>query len=136
MRLKANQPQHGLGEHGRGRERGGLMAGAHLPMRDHSGVSDARGYKGSATRRNGEHTGKPARGDSSHLPAAAKGNSKGTAPPPLKAHPGVRGSPDSHLGDAGRGGTGRIGKSDAYKGKPTKYAEDITHDAFERLGAE
>jgi hypothetical protein len=135
MRLKANKPQHGM-SHARPREMRGLMEGAHMPMRDHSGVSDAKGYKDSPARRNGEHTGKSARGDSSRLPAAAKGNSKGTAPPALKAHPGVRGTPDSHQGDAGRGGTGRIGKHDSYKGKPTKYSEDISHDAFERLGAE
>lgn len=113
----------------------GAKAGAHLPMRTNSGFDDARGYEGSPKRRNGAHTGKAARGDTGLLGAAAKGNSKGTAPPPLGSKPGVRGTPDSHLGTAGRGGTGRIGKADNFKGNPTEYPENISHSSFEKLGA-
>jgi hypothetical protein len=89
-----------------------------------------------SVRRNGFHTGKPSQGDTSLLKESAAGNAKGSAPPGTGKGFGVRGSPDSHLGTAGRGGTGRIGKHDAYKGAPTKYTEDISHSSFEKLGAD
>lgn len=46
------------------------------------------------------------------------------------------GTPDSHLGTAGRGGTGRHGKGDSYKGRATDMSESPTHSWFERLGAD
>src|SRR5277367_5966431 len=134
MKLKmANKPHHGVGPHAKPREMKGLMAGAHVPQRIISGNSDARGYQDSPSRRNGRHTGRPARGDTGLVKS---GNSEGTAAPGIGKGKGVQGSPDSHLGNAGRGGTGRIGKGDSYKGAPTKYPEDISHSAFERLGSE
>jgi hypothetical protein len=105
-------------------------------------ISDARAFGkevptgGPSARRDGYHSGKASKGDTSLLKGANKGNSHGTPPTALSARPGVRGSPDSHLGTAGRGGTGRIGKHDAYKGAPTKYTEDISHSSFEKLGAD
>ena len=92
--------------------------------------------KAASARRNGFHTGKPSKGDTSLIKGENKGNSFGTAPTALSSKPGVRGSPDTHMGNAGRGGTGRIGKHDAYKGAPTKYSEDISHASFEKLGAQ
>jgi hypothetical protein len=131
MRLKmANKPHHGEGEHGRQSRKGNPGGGTHLPQRVNTG-----GLMG-PDRDIGKHSGRAAKGNSSILPKGAQGNAKGLAPTALSTKPGVRGSPDSHLGTAGRGGTGRIGKHDAYKGKPTKYSEDISHSAFERLGAE
>lgn len=63
------------------------------------------------------------------------GEPKGSPSPGVSARKGVRGNPDSHMGDAGRGGTGRHGKGDNYKGRPTSSSETITHEAFEKLGA-
>lgn len=140
MRLKrANQPQHGLGPHGK-LPRGlmhpeGGSAGAHVPQRITSGHEDRRGYQDSKERRNGEHSGKAAKGDSRKR-SGAEGNAKGSPPPGIGKGMGVRGSPDTHFGDAGRGGKGRVGKADNYKGRPTSYPEDITHQSFERLGAD
>ena len=132
MRLKmANKPLHG---ESKGRQMAPLKAGAHMPMRNHSGASDAKGYKGGAVRRNGEHTGGLLGGDTRRK-SGPEGNSKGSPPPALNSRPGVAGTLDSHLGTAGRGGTGRIGKHDSYHGKPTKYSEDISHSAFEKLGS-
>jgi hypothetical protein len=90
--------------------------------------------RGGSARRDGYHTGKPSKGDTSLLKGNV-GNSHGTAPPGVGTGKGVRGTPDTHLGTAGRGGTGRIGKHDAYKGAPTKYPEEISHASFEKLGA-
>jgi hypothetical protein len=136
MRLKQNVPHHAPGLMGSPREKAPLKAGAHMPMRLTSGFNDSKGYQGSPTRRNGAHTGRAPKFEQGILPNAAKPNAKGTAPPPLGSKPGVRGTPDSHLGAAGRGGTGRIGKGDSYKGQPTKYSEDISHSSFEKLGAD
>lgn len=134
--MTGGAPHRGMGPRGTAREKSPLKAGAHMPMRHTSGNSDARGYQDSASRRNGAHTGRLRSGDTGLLGSSAKGNAKGTAPPALGSKPGVRGTLDSHLGDAGRGGTGRIGKHDSYKGNPTKYSEDISHSAFEKLGAD
>lgn len=101
-------------------------AGAHIPMRVNSLMHSAA---------DGRHTGKAGKGNTSILPKAAEGNGKGTTPPALSSKPGVRGTLESHSGDSGRGGTGRIGKHDNFKGKPTAYTEDISHNAFEKLGA-
>jgi hypothetical protein len=139
MRLKSNTPHHGQGEFGRVRTKSPMKAGAHMPMRHNSGFDDARGYSQSGNeRRSGKQTGHlKADGTSdTRRRAGAEGNSKGAPPTALTAHPGVRGTHESHLGTAGRGGTGRIGKHDAYKGAPTKYTESISHDAFEKLGAD
>jgi hypothetical protein len=192
LKMRANAPHRGLGEHGRGREKAPLKAGTHVAQRTESGFHDAKGYQGSAkvglgqrqsgkvpklprdaghfhpldtrierssrglmgdisdtrkmgrettsrsasARRDGFHTGKSSKGDTSILAESAAGNSKGSAPPGVGRGKGVQGSPDTHLGTAGRGGTGRIGKGDNYKGAPTKYSEDISHSAFEKLGAD
>lgn len=139
MKLKrTGVPKHGLGPHGKLPK--GLMhpeggyTGEHMPQRITSGHEDRAGYQDSGSRRNGEHTGKAAKGDSRRK-QGPEGNSKGSPPPGIGKGMGVRGSPDTHYGDAGRGGTGRIGKSDAYKGAPTKYPEDISHESFEKLGS-
>src|SRR5580698_6062992 len=133
LRLKGNAIHRGEGEHGKQSRKAGIKANAHMPMRHDDGLHDRSGYKDSPTRRNGAHTGKQAKYEQGLLGESAKGNGKGTAPPALSSKPGVRGTPESHMGDAGRGGTGRIGKHDAYKGAPTKYSEDISHSSFEKL---
>lgn len=136
MRLKrANQPQHGLGEHGKQRQKAPLAAGAHVPQRIESGYHDAKGYEGSHERRNGKHTGSLKDGDTRKR-HGAEGNSHGSPPPGVTAEKGVRGNPDSHMGDAGRGGSGRHGKADNYKGKPTAMTEEPSHHWFEKLGAD
>lgn len=136
MKLRrANKPVHGLGEHGSVHRKGGLMGvGEHLPQRHDVGNSDARGYQQSAARQMGRHVGPLKEGDTRKR-QGPEGLSKGSPPPGVTARKGVRGNPDSHMGDAGRGGTGRHGKGDSYKGQPTSYSETISHDAFEKLGA-
>jgi hypothetical protein len=84
----------------------------------------------------GRHTGAAPKFEQGILPAAARGNSRGTAPPGIGSGKGVRGSLDSHLGDAGRGAPGKFGRGDAWKGKPKAMSEDISHSAFEKLGAD
>lgn len=138
LRRTANKPIHGLGPHGKLPK--GLMhaeggsAGAHMPQRITSGHEDRNGYQDGAERRNGEHTGKAAKGDSRHR-SGPEGNSKGSPPPGIGKGMGVRGSPDSHLGDAGRGGSGRHGKGDSFKGKSTSMTEEPNHNWFEKLGS-
>lgn len=136
MKLKrANAPHHGLGEHGKVQRKGGLMGvGEHLPQRHNVGNSDARGYQQSAARQMGRHVGPLKEGDTRKR-QGPEGNSKGAPPPGVTTRKGVRGNPDSHMGDAGRGGTGRHGKSDSYKGAPTKLSESPTSEWFEKLGA-
>jgi hypothetical protein len=131
MKLKLsrpNAPHRAMGPRGTPKQKAPLNAGAHMPMR-HSGSL----MESPAVRRNGKHTGQIPPADTNMLPAKDKGNSKGTAPPTLGNV--SRGTLDKHLGDSGRGGTGRIGKHDGFKGQPTKYTEDISHSAFEKLGA-
>jgi hypothetical protein len=134
-RLAPNKPHHGLGEHGTARRKSGLMGvGEHLPQRHNVGNSDARGYQQSASRQMGTHKGPLKEGDTRKR-NGPEGLSKGSPPPGVTARKGVRGNPDSHMGDAGRGGTGRHGKGDNFKGKPTEMSETISHEAFEKLGA-
>ena len=128
----ANKPHHGMSSPKRMR---GLMAGDHLPQRTNTGYDDSKGYEGSSSRRLGKHTGAEAKGDSRRR-SGPEGDSRGSAPPGVGKGTGVRGSVSSHGGDAGRGDRGRLGKGDAYKGKPTALSEDISHESFERLGAE
>lgn len=136
MKLKrANQPHHGLGEHGKVHRKGGLMGvGEHMPQRHNVGHNDARGYQQSAARQMGRHTGPLKEGDTRKR-QGPEGLSKGSPPPGVSARKGVRGNPDSHMGDAGRGGTGRHGKGDNFKGQPTKLSESPTSEWFEKLGA-
>ena len=134
-RIAPNRPHHGEGEHGIQRRKGGLMGvGQHLPQRHNVGNSDARGYQQSATRQMGRHVGPLKEGDTRrrHGP---EGLSKGSPPPGVTARKGVRGNPDSHRGDSGGGGAGRIGKADNFKGKATPLSESPSHEWFERLGA-
>ena len=88
-----------------------------------------------SARRDGFHTGKASRGDS-NIRKGAEGNGQGSAPPGVGKGQGRRGTPDSHLGTAGRGGTGKFGKGDSYKGKPTNYSEEPGHNWFEKLGSD
>jgi hypothetical protein len=129
-------------------DRKGYPEGPKPPSRDHARRPDKfPGTKGeqhrldaeqtsrsAQERRNGKNTFPAAKGDSRRR-EGMEGNGKGSPPPGIGQGMGVRGSPNTHLGTAGRGAPGRIGKSDSYKGKPTPYPEDITHDAFEKLGA-
>ena len=127
----ANKPIHGLGPHGKPKRMGGLMAGAHMPQRVNTGESDRKGYDGSEGRKNGRHTGAPAKGDSRRR-HGAEGNGKGS--PPTKMGSRGAGSTSGHMGTSGRGGAGRVGKGDSYKGKPTAYPDEISHSQFEKLG--
>lgn len=78
----------------------------------------------------GRHSGPAARFDQNARKSAA-GNGLGST----LHNGGRRGTPDSHLGTAGRGGAGRLGKHDAYKGRATPLSESISHEQFEKLGA-
>jgi hypothetical protein len=96
---------------------------------------DARAVKSAERARHspltlGRHSGHPARFDQNARKSAA-GNGLGSK----LENGGRRGTPDSHLGTAGRGGPGRLGKHDAYKGKATPLSESISHAQFEKLGA-
>lgn len=135
MKLKANTPHHGLGEFGHAKRMGGLMAGTHLPQRTNSGYDDCKGYSDNGQeRRNGKQTGKlKAEGDTRRR-KGAEGNAKGSAPPGISHTKSA--SLADHKGTSGRGGPGRIGKPDNWKGSAQKLTEDISHSAFERLGAE
>lgn len=133
MRLRrANKPHHGLGEHGQVHRKSGLMGvGEHLPQRHNGGNTDARGYQQSAARQNGRHTGPLKEGDTRKR-KGPEGNSKGAPPPGVtKGAKGV----ESHLGTSGRGGTGRHGKGDNFKGRATDMSESPTSAWFEQLGA-
>jgi hypothetical protein len=129
VRLRQNTPHQGL--LGKPRQKAPLDAGAHMPPRETSGFDDRKGYQAGDTRRMGKHTG-PAPKEDQRRREGAEGNSKGSAPPGRGK--GVNGSPDSYLGTAGRGAPGKFGKADGFKGKHA-YAEEISHNEFERLGA-
>lgn len=133
MKLRrANQPHHGLGEHGSVHRKGGLMGvGEHLPQRHNSGNSDHKGYQQSPARQMGQHKGPLKEGDTRKR-KGPEGNSKGS-PPPGVTH-GAKGV-DNHLGTSGRGGSGRHGKGDNFKGKPTAMSESPNSAWFEQLGA-
>lgn len=129
MKLKANKPVHGMGMNGSARAPAPLKAGAHMPLRLSSGYSDARGYQGSAARRNGAHTGGLMTSGDTRVRKGPEGNSKG-APPPSLSKPAV-----SVKAQEGRGAKGRVGKADAFKGMGKKLPESISHSQFEKLGA-
>lgn len=132
-----NKPHHGMGQFGRGSRQGGLMGtGTHLPQRTTTGVSDRHGYDGSTgndQRATGKQSGK-ARGDQRKR-NGAEGLGKGSPPPGTKSQMGVRGTPDTHLGTAGRGGTGKLGGADSFKGRNKPLSENPTSAWFESLGA-
>lgn len=128
-----NVPHHGHGLMGRPSRMKPLKAGAHMPQRVSKGESDRHGYDGSEGRKNGRHTGKPAKEDQRRR-YGPEGNGKGSPPTRMGAR--GAGRLENHKGTSGRGGSGRVGKGDGYKGKPTAYSEDISHSAFEKLGAE
>lgn len=135
-RIRPNVPHRGLGLMSRPRDRAPLNAGEHVPQKIESGYQDAKGYEDSHARRNGKQTGSIPPSDSRRR-SGAEGNSKGSPPPgDNNRGKGVRGTPDTHLGTAGRGGSGRHGKGDSYKGKPTGMNEAPTHEWFERLGSD
>lgn len=126
----ANKPRHGL--LGRPKYPAPLDAGEHMPHRVNSGFDDRKGYQAGETRRMGKHTG-PGPKEDQRRREGAEGNGKGSAPPgESRSGKGVRGNPESHM--EGRGGPGKFGKADAFKGKHS-YPEDISHSDFERLGA-
>ena len=139
------------------------MAGAHLPQRTHTGVSDRKGYKGfpkprvrdvakkttlkypgtpdqlrafggevaqgkATERRDGNR--KSAKEDSRKR-NGPEGNSKGSPPGGRSGA-----SPATHMGDSGRGGPGKIGSGDGFKGKARGPSEDLSPAWFERLGAD
>jgi hypothetical protein len=81
-------------------------------------------------RQNGRHSGRGAQGDTSLLKGAV-GNSHGTPAPGVTKAP----STARHMGDAGRGAPGKLGRGDDWKGKAKTLTEDISHAAFEKLGA-
>lgn len=130
-RIAPNRPHHGLGEHGKVRRMAGLMAGEHLPQRHNVGNSDAHGYQQSATRQMGAHKGPLKEGDTRRR-TGPEGLSKGSRPPGVSR--GARGV-DNHLGTSGRGGSGRHGKGDNFKGKATDMSESPTSAWFEKLGS-
>lgn len=132
MKLRrANKPHHALGEHGKVHRLAGLMAGEHLPQRHNTGNSDAKGYQQSSIRQMGAHKGPLKEGDTRRR-KGPEGLSKGSPPPGVtKGAKGV----ENHLGTSGRGGTGRHGKGDNFKGKPTDLSESPTSAWFESLGA-
>jgi hypothetical protein len=135
MKLKANKPVHGLGEHGKAHRMGGLMAGAHVPQRTNSGYDDRKGYSGNGQeRRNGKQSGKLKVEGDTRVRKGPEGNSKGSPPPGVSK--GKPASLDAHKGTSGRGGPGRIGKPDNWKGGAPKMSEEISHSAFEKLGAD
>jgi hypothetical protein len=136
-RLRPNVPHHGEGPYGRPRTRGlmGGSAGAHVPQKIESGYRDSSGYQGSPERRNGRHTGKLRDGDTRPR-SGSEGNSRGSPPPGVGKGKGQRGTPDTHLGTSGRGGSGRRGKGDNYKGKATDLSESPSHEWFEKLGSD
>jgi hypothetical protein len=112
-----NTPHHGLGLHGRAREKRPVKAGAHLPQRNHSGYDDSRGYEGSDHRRMGKI--------STPLPKApvAKGrNAHGTGPDRAGGE-----TLSAKKARKGRGGTATV------QGKGLNAS--ISHAAFEKLGA-
>ena len=137
---RANKPHHGQGEHGRVRTHHGLMggpSGAHMPQRKNSGFDDRKGYSdNTAERRNGALAGGKLKSESdTRRRSGSDGNGKGSPPPGVgKRKPA---SLAAHAGDSGRGGAGRLGMHDGHKGpQPKKLSEDISHSAFERLGAD
>jgi hypothetical protein len=137
VRLKLKARGDGLGLlQGTGPTPKPLVSAVKLPQRVRGGVSDRRGYTGGDSRRMGRHTGATAKFEQGLLPGSARGNSMGTAAPGLGRGKGVRGTLESHAGDAGRGAPGKLGRGDDWKGKPKAMSEEITHSAFEKLGAD
>ena len=135
-RTRPNVPHHARGLMAAPKQRAPLNAGAHTPQRLNSGYDDAHGYKDSQERRNGKQTGSLTSGDTRKR-SGPEGNSKGSPPPGDNNRGiGVRGSPETHKGTSGRGGSGRHGKSDAHKGKPTAMTESPTSEWFEKLGSD
>lgn len=136
MKLKPNKPLHGEGEHGHAKRMGGLMAGTHLPQRTNSGYDDRKGYSDNGKeRRNGKQTGKLKSESDTRVRKGPEGNAKGSSPPGVGKGTGVRGTLASHGGDSGRGGAGRMGKSDAHKGRATPLSESPNSAWFEKLGS-
>jgi hypothetical protein len=136
---RANVPHYGLGPHGSPKRLRGLMAGDHLKQRDTSGDDDHRGYKGSSVRRNGALAGGKLNANATsdtRRRSGAEGNGRGSPAPGVGKGRDVRGTPDSHLGTAGRGGAGRHGKADNFKGRATDMSESPSHSWFEKLGAD
>lgn len=122
MKLKANQPQHGMGPHGKPSRMGGLMAGEHMPQKiTSSGISSGN------ERRNGKHTGS--------LKVTERAGANGSGSPPPGVNRSLPASLAAHKGDAGRGGPGRHGKADCFKGKATAMSESPSSSWFEKLGA-
>lgn len=132
-KLKFNRPQQGMGPYGKAHEKAPLKANTHMPQRESSGYSDRSGYEASESRRMGRNTG-PAPKFDQNLRTGAEGNGKGSAPPGIGRGKGVEGSPATHAAKAGRGGKGKFGKGDGFKGKQS-YPEEISHNEFEKLGA-
>ena len=135
LRRSGLAPHRGEGPKGAVHRKPGLLGvGAHLPQRHNSGYDDAGGYEGSHARRNGKQTGRLRDGNTS-LRRGPEGNSKGSAPPEHSKN-GVRGTPDSHLGDAGRGGAGSLGGHDSHTDRSKQpIGESPSHAWFERLGS-
>lgn len=131
MRLKQNKPHHGLGLLGHAVDKKPLKANAHVPQRTNSGNSDRHGYQGSASRRNGAHTGSIPPGNTGK-PKGAVGNGHGSAPG------GRRGETltPASVSDHGRGGPGKIGGHDGWKGKPKTITDTMTAKQFEALGCD
>lgn len=131
MKLKANTPHHGLGEHGKAHRMGGLMAGAHMPQK-----VTATGISSGTERRNGKQSGslKTDGTSDTRVRKGPEGNSKGSPPPGVAKTLGA--SLSNHKGTDGRGGRGKIGQGDSFKGRDSKMTESISHSAFEKLGAD
>lgn len=136
MKLKSNKPHHGMGEFGHAKRMGGLMGvGEHVPQRINTGYDDRKGYSDNGhERRNGKQTGKLKSESDTRRRIGPEGNAKGSPPTNLKS--GKPASLEAHKGTSGRGGPGRIGKPDNWKGGARKLSEDISHSAFEKLGAD
>lgn len=61
----------------------------------------------------------------------------GRGPSPYKlGHSAAPGTLRQHAATSGRGGSGRIGKSDAFKARSEDIDHPDTHSAFEELGRE
>lgn len=87
------------------------------------------GKDGYTPRELGRHTGKSPRGDT-NLRRGAQGNSKGSAPPGTNKSRSRNGTPDNHLGTAGRGGRGSLTQMHS-----NALSESPGHEWFESLGS-